>query len=67
MSKQDIIYELNILEADILTLSYVEDWDGDDPEGKPIIRQVYTPMEEKDLRYILNKITEIVQKIKESE
>ena len=67
MDKQDILLELNKIEYDILALAYTTDWDGDDPEGKPIIRQVYIPMEEKDLRYILNKITEIVQKIKESE
>ena len=67
MTKRDIIYELNILEADILTLAYVLDDDGIGENGKPIIRQVYTPMEEKDMRYILNKITEIIQKIKESE
>lgn len=67
MNKQDILLELNKLEYDILALAYTTDWDGDDPEGKPIIRKVYTPMEEKDLRMILDEITELVGKIRESE
>lgn len=66
MSKQDIILELNKIEYDILALSYVEDDDGV-VEGTQVIRQVYTPMEQKDVRYILNKLTELIQKIKESE
>ena len=66
MSKQDIILELNKIEYDILALSYVEDDDGI-IEGTQVIRQVFTPMEQKDVRYILNKLTELIQKIKESE
>ena len=67
MNKQDILLELNKLEYDILALAYLPDDDGLDPNGNPIIRQVYQGLEEKDLRMILDEITELVGKIRESE
>lgn len=66
MSKIDILLELNKLEYDILALAYTTDDDGLDENGKPMIRKVYKGLDEKELRMILNDITELVEKVKES-
>lgn len=66
MSKQDIIYELNKLEYSILAASYIEDDDGTEGNTKIVLNR-FAPMNEKDVRYILDKITKLIQKIKESE
>lgn len=66
MSKQEIIYELNKLEYDILAYSYVEDDDGTEGNTRIVLNR-FTPMEEKEVRTILEEITELIQKIKESE
>ena len=67
MDKMSILLKLNSLELDILASAYTPDDDGSDEKGNPIIRQVYTGMDESDVRAILNKITEIIKEIKESE
>ena len=67
MDKMKILLDLNSIELDILASAYISDYDGDDEEGKQIIRQVFVGINEECTRNILKKIGEIIQEIKESE
>lgn len=61
----DIFAKLSELEHFIKYKAYMDDYDGDDEYGYPIIRQVFVGLDEDEIKSLLIKISEIIELIKE--
>lgn len=63
MTKNEILIKLEGLERGIINRAYIEDYDGDDESGRPIERLVFNEMTEEDTKYVLDTLSDIVNKI----
>ena len=66
MTKNELLIKLEGLERDIVDRAYIEDWDGDDENGRQIIRLVFNEMTEKDVKYIQDKLGQLINDIIEN-
>jgi len=60
-----VLTELWHLKQYVLDSCYIDDYDGDDPEGKPILRKVYFHPSEDTIKSLLDRIDDIITLVKE--
>lgn len=60
-----ILVDLQHLKDYVLDNCYIDDYDGDDPEGKPIIRKVFFEPSEDTIKSLLDRIDDIITLVKE--
>ena len=67
MTKLNLLSKLYGIRCAITCDSYLEDWDGDDETGAPIVRRVYKGMTEEDTKNVLKMVEGLIEDIKKGD